>query len=128
MHVTFPSDGIFHNGAMSSVPDQDPDDRSIFEIRRRRACKYRSSSSSVREVSGGIFSTTDIKELKLSRRCECFSFNSNHFIDYTTTCIKCLSHGTTTTAFIVFWPCLGWSRFGRALSWKRVNRKSNGCF
>ena len=124
--MAFPSDGIFHNGAKSSVPDQDPDDRSIFEIRRRRGYKYRSSSSSVRAVPGGIFSTTDIKDLKLSRRCECFSFNSNHFIDYTTTC-KCLSHGTTTTASIVFWPCL-WPRFGRALSWKRVNRKSNGCF
>ena len=90
--MAFPSDGIFHNGAKSSVPDQDQDDRSIFEIRRRRGYRYRSSSSSVRAVPGGIFSTTDIKDLKLSRRCACFSFNSNHFIDYTTTC-KCLSHG-----------------------------------
>ena len=74
------SSKLFHNAAKSSVPD-----RSIFQIRRRRAYKYRPSLSSIRAVSGGIFSTTDLKDLKLSRRCGCFSFNQNHFIDYTTT-------------------------------------------
>ena len=120
------SSKLSHNAAKSSVPDHDPDDRSIFQIRRRRAYKYRPSSSSVRAVSGGIFSATDLKDLKLSRRCGCFRSTKTILSIIQQQVIASRMeqpHYTTTTASTVF---LGQALAGLALDALYHGNESTG--